>query len=117
MGGFRFRKVSKKCSTITNLEEEEVINPEAIPLAVAKNLKLILGIANIILSFLSVFLMDLLLAAGSLSSHLMTLHGKAAPRRHLWPPPPDDWGAQDVKNEFPKGKQTTVPGGGMPGGV
>ena len=31
--------------------------------------------------------------------------------------PPDDWGAQDIQNEFPKGKQTTVPGGGMPGGV
>ena len=26
------------------------------------------------------------LAAGSLSSHLMTRHGKAAPRRHLWAP-------------------------------
>ena len=56
------------------------------------------------------------LASGSLSSHLMTRHGKAAPRRHLWAPP-DDWGAQDIQNEFPKGKQTAVPGGGMPGGV
>ena len=26
------------------------------------------------------------LAAGSLSSHMMTRHGKAAPRRHLWSP-------------------------------
>ena len=26
------------------------------------------------------------LVAGSLSSHLMTRHGKAAPRRHLWSP-------------------------------
>ena len=26
------------------------------------------------------------LAAGSLSSNLMTRHGKAAPRRHLWSP-------------------------------
>ena len=32
-------------------------------------------------------------------------------------PPPDDWGAQDIQNEFPKGKQTAVLGGGMPGGV
>ena len=56
------------------------------------------------------------LAAGSLPSHLMTQHGKAAPRRHLWAPP-DDWGAQDIQNEFPEGKQTTVSGGGMPGGV
>ena len=31
--------------------------------------------------------------------------------------PPDDWGAQDIQNEFPKGKQTAVPVGGMPGGV
>ena len=31
--------------------------------------------------------------------------------------PPDDWGAQDIQDEFPKGKQTVVPCGGMPGGV
>ena len=32
--------------------------------------------------------------------------------------PTDDWGAQDVQNEFPnEGRQATVPGGGMPGGV
>ena len=32
--------------------------------------------------------------------------------------PPDDWGAQVVQNEFSgKGRQATVPGGGMPGGV
>ena len=31
--------------------------------------------------------------------------------------PLDNWGAQDIQNEFPKGKQTTVPGGGMPGVV
>ena len=31
--------------------------------------------------------------------------------------PPDDWGGQDIQNEFPKGKQTAVPGGGMPVGV
>ena len=32
--------------------------------------------------------------------------------------PPDDWGAQDVQNEFSnEGRQATVPGGGMPGGV
>ena len=46
----------------------------------------------------------------------MNRHGKAAPRRHLWAPP-DDWGAQDIRNEFPKGKKSAVPGGGMPGGV
>ena len=32
-------------------------------------------------------------------------------------PPPDEWGDQDIQNEFPEGKQMTVPGGGMPGGV
>ena len=32
--------------------------------------------------------------------------------------PPDDWGAQDVQNEFSdERRQTKVPGGGMPGGV
>ena len=31
--------------------------------------------------------------------------------------PPDDWGAQDIQNEFPNGKQTAVPGGGIPRGV
>ena len=56
------------------------------------------------------------LAAGSLSSHFMTRHGKAAPRRHLWAPQTTG-GAQDIQNEFPEGRQTTVPGGGMPGGV
>ena len=56
------------------------------------------------------------IAAGSLSSHLMTRHGKAAPRRHLWAPP-DDWGAQDIQDRLPEGNLTTVPGGGMPGGV
>ena len=56
------------------------------------------------------------IAAGSLSSHLMTQHGKAAPRRHLWAPP-DNWGAQDIQDEFPSGKPTAVPGGGIPGGV
>ena len=34
-------------------------------------------------------------------------HTTAAPL-----PPPDDWGAQDIQNEFPKGKQTAVTGGG-----
>ena len=29
--------------------------------------------------------------------------------------PPDDWGAQDIQDDFPKGEQTAVPGGGMPG--
>ena len=32
--------------------------------------------------------------------------------------PPDDWGGQDIQNELPnEGRQATVPGGGMPGGV
>ena len=56
------------------------------------------------------------IAAGSLSGHLMTRHGKAAPRRHLWSPP-DDWGAQEIQDKFPGGKPTAVPGGGMPEGV
>ena len=46
----------------------------------------------------------------------MTRHGKAAPRRHFWAPP-DDWGAQDIQDRLPEGNLTTVPGGGMPGGV
>ena len=29
------------------------------------------------------------ITVGSMSSHLMTGHGKAATRRHLWPPPTD----------------------------
>ena len=56
------------------------------------------------------------LAAGSLSSHLMTRRGKAAPRRHLWAPQTTR-GPRTYKMSFPKGKQTAVPGGGMPGGV
>ena len=56
------------------------------------------------------------IAAGSLSSHLMTQHGKAAPRRHLWAPQTTG-GAQDIQDKFPTGKPTAVPGGGMPGGV
>ena len=32
--------------------------------------------------------------------------------------PPDSWGSQVIQNEFScKGRQATVPGGGMPGGV
>ena len=32
--------------------------------------------------------------------------------------PPDEWGSQVVQNEFSReGRQATVPGGGMPGGV
>ena len=33
------RKVGNKCSTIPNVEEEEAKNPEAIPLAIAKQVK------------------------------------------------------------------------------
>ena len=38
------------------------------------------------------------IVAGSILSHLMTQHGKAATWRHLWAPlgTPDEWGAQDV---------------------
>ena len=40
-------------------------------------------------------------------------HNTAAPLG-----PPDDWGAQAVQNELSReGRQETVPGGGMPGGV
>ena len=42
------------------------------------------------------------LAAGSLSIHLMTQHGKAAPQRHLWAPQTTG-GAQDIQNEVPNG--------------
>ena len=35
------------------------------------------------------------IAAGSMSSHMMTRQGKAATRRHLWAPP-DEWGSQVV---------------------
>ena len=31
--------------------------------------------------------------------------------------PPDNWGAQDIKDKSPGGKPTAVPGGGMPEGV
>ena len=40
------------------------------------------------------------LAAGSLSSHLITRHGKAAPRRHLWAPQTTG-GARIYKMNFP----------------
>ena len=31
--------------------------------------------------------------------------------------PPDNWGAQDIQDRLPEEKPTTVPGGGLPGGV
>ena len=36
---FMVRKFGKKCSTITNVREDEAKNPEAIPLAFAKTSK------------------------------------------------------------------------------
>ena len=44
------------------------------------------------------------LAAGSLSSHLMTRHRKAAPRRHLWAPQTTG-GPRTYKLSFPKGSR------------
>ena len=44
------------------------------------------------------------LAAGSLSSHMMTRLGKAAPRRHLWSPQTNG-GPRTYKMNFPKGSR------------
>ena len=44
------------------------------------------------------------IAAGSLSGHLMTRHGKAAPRRHLWSPQTTG-GARTYKIAFPRGSR------------
>ena len=54
------------------------------------------------------------LAAGSLSSHLMTRHGKAAPRRHLWDPQTTG-GPRTYQMSFPKGSRRQCPVGGCLG--
>ena len=54
------------------------------------------------------------LAAGSLSSHLMTRNGKAAPRRHLWAPQ-TTFGTRTYKMNFPKGNRRQFPVEGFPG--
>ena len=49
------------------------------------------------------------LAAGSLSSHMMTRHGKAAPRQHLWAPQTTG-GPRIYKTNFPtKGGRQQCP--------
>ena len=54
------------------------------------------------------------IASGSLSSHLMTRHGKAAPRRHLWAPQTTG-GPRTYKMNFPKGSRRKCPMEGCPG--
>ena len=54
------------------------------------------------------------IAAGSLSSHLMTRHGKAAPRRHLWAPQTTG-GPRTYKINFPQGNRRQFPVEGCPG--
>ena len=55
------------------------------------------------------------LAAGSMSSHMMTRHGKAAPRRHLWAPQMTG-GPRLYKMIFPtKGGRQQCPVEGCPG--
>ena len=54
------------------------------------------------------------LAAGSLSSHLMTRHGKAAPWQHLWAPQTIG-GPRTYKMSFPKGSRRQCPVEGCPG--
>ena len=44
------------------------------------------------------------LAAGSLSIHMMTRHGKVAPQRHLWAPQTTG-GPRIYKMNFPKGSR------------
>ena len=44
------------------------------------------------------------IAAGSLSGHLMTQHGKAAPRQHLWAPQTTG-GPRTYKIAFPRGSR------------
>ena len=56
------------------------------------------------------------IAAGSLSSHLMTRHSKAAPRRHLWSPQTTG-GPRTYKINWPQGSQRKCLVEGYPGGV
>ena len=54
------------------------------------------------------------IAAGSLSIHLMTRHGSAAPRRHLWAPQTTG-GPRTYKINFPQGSRRQCPVEGFPG--
>ena len=55
------------------------------------------------------------IAVGSMSSHLMNRHGKAAERRHLWAPQTDG-GARTYKMSLPaKGGRGQCPVEGFPG--
>ena len=55
------------------------------------------------------------LAVKSMSSYLMTRHGKAAARRQRWTPP-SGWGDQDIQDVIPgKGGTEAVSGNRVPG--
>ena len=54
------------------------------------------------------------IAAGSLSGHLMTRHGRAATRRHLWPPQTTG-GPRTYKIAFPRRSRRQCPVEGCPG--
>ena len=54
------------------------------------------------------------IAAGSLSGHLMTRHGRAATRRHLWAPQTTG-GPRTYKIAFPRGSRRQCPVEGCPG--
>ena len=54
------------------------------------------------------------IAAGSLLGHLMTRHGKAAPRRHLWAPQTTG-GPRTYQINFPGGSRRQCPVEGCPG--
>ena len=55
------------------------------------------------------------IAAGSLSGHLMTRHGKAAPRRHLWAPQTTGGPMMYKMNFSTKGGRRQCPVDGCPG--
>ena len=62
------------------------------------------------------FLSDSVNHKASMSSHLMTRHGKAAGRRRLWTPP-DERRGQDVQDVLPdEGGTASMYRGGVPGG-
>ena len=54
------------------------------------------------------------IAAGSLSGHFMTRHGRAATRRHLWAPQTTG-GPRTYKIAFPRGSRRQCPVEGCPG--
>ena len=54
------------------------------------------------------------IAAGSLAGHLMTRHGRAAPRRHLWAPQTTG-GPRTYKIAFPRGSRRQCQVEGCPG--